>query len=207
MADEDEEAGGGGAPGGGGALKKYGPLAAIVLVAQLIITWVLIQSWPGSTGKRDTGEDLIPETELRLGGQVEESKELPFKWGAEELARITANPAGTNATRFAVLDVELGLQGVDDDGPIATKDLTDDLAAAADMGKLLVAQKGKIRAIILRVIRSKTIDQLENDVIGDVMDEIRRELNQQVFERILWDDDGETKITVQEVDFTGFIVQ
>ena len=212
MADEIEETGGGGAPGGGGALKKYGPLAAIVLVAQLIITYALIQTWP-SAAERDTGEDLIPDTEVRLDGKDAEFAELPFTWGAVELAKITANPAGTNATRFAVVDVELGLQGIDDDGPIKIADLTTHLSADGKWGTLLVGQKGKIRSIILNVIRSKTIDQFESESISDVKDEIRRAINQQVFEKIEWPavkfmgDDGEAEITVREVEFTGLIVQ
>ena len=43
MADEAEEGGGGAAAGGGGGvLKKYGPLAAIVLLAQVVLAWVVL---------------------------------------------------------------------------------------------------------------------------------------------------------------------
>ena len=51
MADEAEEGGGGnegGTEDGGNVLKKYGPFAAIILVVQGILCWVVIQYfWPG----------------------------------------------------------------------------------------------------------------------------------------------------------------
>ena len=53
MAEEAaEESGGGGGGDGGSTLKKYGPLAAIVLLAQVVLAWVVIQLMIGYLGNQ-----------------------------------------------------------------------------------------------------------------------------------------------------------
>ena len=66
MADEEQEEGGGGAAGGS-VLKKYGPLAVIVLLAQVVLAWVVIQvTLKDKVGLDDTEDPLIPEIEQQM---------------------------------------------------------------------------------------------------------------------------------------------
>lgn len=204
MADEAEEGGGGAPAGGGGSvLKKYGPLAAIVLLAQVVLAWVVITVTVGDkAGNQAPDEALIPEEEVTEGGSSEESTALPFYYTDEQLSGITANPAGTNAQRYAVLTVELGLVGEQDGEPIKPDDLATDTDALGRAEK----QIGLVRSIILQKLRSSDIDDLENNLDG-ILEELKQELNRRVFDKIKWDDDGKKKIRVQEVISTALVIQ
>lgn len=204
MADEAEEGGGGAAAGGGGGvLKKYGPLAAIVLLAQVVLAWVVITVTVGDKmGSQEPDEPLIPEEEVSAGGGVEESEDLPFYFTHAELSGITANPAGTNAQRYAVLTVQLGLVGEVEGESIPPEDLAVDADAYGRAEK----QIGLVRSIILQKLRSSYIDDLENNLAG-ILEELKLELNQRVFNKVKWDDDGVKKIRVTEVISTALVIQ
>lgn len=208
MSDEaqDEAPSGGGGAAGGSTLKKYGPLAAIVLLAQVVLAWVVIQvTLKDNVGTRETAEELLPEVEEQMEGEEgTQSTELPFYLKRPAmLDGITANPAGTNAQRFVVVGIELGLIGHDADGePFKPKDIETNAEALLKVD----ANLGKMKAIIINVLGSKYIDQYEKQM-AEIADEIRRELNRQVFEKIPWDDDGKMGIEVAEVIFTGKIIQ
>lgn len=205
MADEEQEDIGGGAAGGS-VLKKYGPLAAIVLLAQVVLAWVVIQmTLKDKVGPDDSEDPLLPEIEQQM--QADDgsgSTELPYYLKRPEvLDRITANPAGTNASRFVVIGVELGLVGQNADG--------DNLKPAEIEGDddamlLIDSNLGKIKSIILSVLGKTYIDQFESEMT-EVGDEILRELNRQVFDKISWDDDRKKHIKVSEVVFTSKIIQ
>ena len=87
MADEAEQGGGGGSAGGGSVLKKYGPLAVIVLLAQVVLAWVVInftvgdkmgskeqdepnQKVLGKVKWDDKGKKKIRITDIRVTGLV-----------------------------------------------------------------------------------------------------------------------------------------
>jgi flagellar basal body-associated protein FliL len=205
MADEEQEEGGGGAAGGS-VLKKYGPLAAIVLLAQVVLAWVVIQvTLKDKVSLDDTEDPLIPEIEQQMvesdDGSV--STELPYYLKRPDvLERITANPAGTNASRFVVIGVELGLIGKNADGELKPAEIEADAPALL----LIDSNLGKMKSIILSILGKTYIDQFESemDLIGD---EILGELNRQVFDKISWDEDGEKFIKVSEVVFTSKIIQ
>ena len=205
MADEEQEEGGGGAAGGS-VLKKYGPLAAIVLLAQVVLAWVVIQvTLKDKVSLDDTEDPLIPEIEQQMvesdDGSV--STELPYYLKRPDvLERITANPAGTNASRFVVIGVELGLIGKNADGELKAAEIEADAPALL----LIDSNLGKMKSIILSILGKTYIDQFESemDLIGD---EILGELNRQVFDKISWDEDGEKFIKVSEVVFTSKIIQ
>ena len=126
MADESEGGGGGGDGGDGGSvLKKYGPLAAIVLLAQVVLAWGIISFVFKDNVPEEEREDLIPEQSVELrSGQVEEKSRLPYYYSSEALGTITANPAGTNSERFVVLTVQLGLEIYDRDESPPDDDIT-----------------------------------------------------------------------------------
>ena len=206
MADEEQEEGGGGAAGGS-VLKKYGPLAVIVLLAQVVLAWVVIQvTLKDKVGLDDTEDPLIPEIEQQMVESADgsASTELPYYLKRPEvLERITANPAGTNASRFVVIGVELGLIGKNADGEnLKPAEIEGDAPALL----LIDSNLGKMKSIILSVLGKTYIDQFESemDLIGD---EILGELNRQVFDKISWDEDGKKFIKVSEVVFTSKIIQ
>lgn len=208
MADEEQEEDGGGAAGGS-VLKKYGPLAAIVLLAQVVLAWVVIQvTLKDKVGPDDTEDPLLPEIEQQMvesddDGSSSASTELPYYLKRPEvLERITANPAGTNASRFVVIGVELGLIGKNADGELKPAEIEADAPALL----LIDSNLGKMKSIILSVLGKTYIDQFESemDLIGD---EILGELNRQVFDKISWDEDGKKFIKVSEVVFTSKIIQ
>ena len=207
MADEEQEEDGGGAAGGS-VLKKYGPLAVIVLLAQVVLAWVVIQvTLKDKVGLDDTEDPLIPEIEQQMVESDDDgssaSTELPYYLKRPEvLERITANPAGTNASRFVVIGVELGLIGKNADGELKPAEIEADAPALL----LIDSNLGKMKSIILKVLGKTYIDEFESemDLIGD---EILGELNRQVFDKISWDEDGKKFIKVSEVVFTSKIIQ
>ena len=205
MADEEQEEGGGGGAAGGGVLKKYGPLAAIVLLAQVVLAWVVIQvTLKDNVGQDENEEALLPEIEQqRKVTDTGESTELPFYLKRPEmLGKITANPAGTNASRFVVIGVELGLVGQNEGEDLKPSDIEADAGALV----LIDANLGKMKSVILSILGKKYIDQYESEM-AEISDEIRRELNSQVYGKIEWDEEGNKHIEVGEVLITDKIIQ
>lgn len=205
MADEEQEQAGGGASGGS-VLKKYGPLAAIVLLAQVVLAWVVIQmTMKDKVSSQEPEEELLakavqPQAE---GGSAVEAKELPFYLVREDLQRITANPAGTNAQRFVVVGVQLGLSGQNADGdPLKPDEIGADIEALAKVD----ANLGKIKSVLVMILGKKYVDQFENEM-PDLAEEIKRELNRLVFSKVAWDEKGKKRIEVSEVIFTDKIIQ
>ena len=208
MADEEEVDGDGGAeaaPDGGSVLKKYGPLAAIVLLAQVVLAWVVIQFTVGDVQQSvDDGEDLVSMQQEETQGEEEDRGTLPFFFDSGEmLQKITFNPAGTNAERFSVISIQLGLSGTNDGVPMTPAELEVDPAVGLQITKNI----SFIKAKTLELLRAKTIDQLNSDAIGDVGKELRDMINEEVFVKIEWDEERKKKIKVQEVIFIDLIVQ
>jgi|APSaa5957512622_1039677.scaffolds.fasta_scaffold97713_1 flagellar basal body-associated protein FliL len=205
MADEEQEAPGGGAAGGS-TLKKYGPLAAIVLLAQVVLAWIVIQvTISDKVQPGDSEEPLLPEIQQqRESDDTGVSTELPYYLKRPEtLGSITANPAGTNASRFVVIGVELGLTGTNADGE-AFKPA--DIEKDAEALLLVDTNLGKMKSVILSILGKKYIDQYESEM-NEIAEEIRHELNRQVFDKISWDEDGQKIIEVAEIVFTNKIIQ
>lgn len=209
MAEEavEESAGNGGGGSGGGVLKKWGPLVVIILLAQAVITWVLVTVlFKDNMSERPREESLLEaNVAASQPGPQEEAEGLPF-YLPEEL-KITANPAGTNSDRFVVISVELGLVGKNEDGEdVKPADFADTFA---DQFGAISQYIGRVKAIILEIVRSKTMDQLESDNIAEVQKEIKRRLNKEVFDHLFVDKEehGEKKISVSEVIFPEIIIQ
>ncbi|MBT3342336.1 MAG: flagellar basal body-associated FliL family protein [Gemmatimonadetes bacterium] len=203
--EEVAEEGGGGGGSGGSVLKKYGPLAAIVLLAQVVLAWVVIQVTIKDKIETETptGELLPQEQQQAPTEEGEDSDELPFYYKNEILDKITANPAGTNAQRFVVVGVELGLIGNNGDGDVMT---ADEVMADPELPKV-DANLGLIKSIILDALSSKYIDQIEAER-PDIVADLKEELNRRVFNRIPWgDDDDQKSIRISDVIFTTLIIQ
>ena len=214
MAEEAEEDAGGGSGGGDGGslLKKYGPLAAIVLLAQVVLAWVLVEFGLSSNVKEEDTQLLVPDTptvEMYSDGDKGEMTQLPYYYSKEEFKTITANPAGTNSERFVVVSVQLGLLIYNTDG----EDVTADKITATDplseepLSKIL-KYDNRIISVVNKTLRLKTVDQLQGEFIQDTEDEIRDKLNNEIFYRLYpADDDDKTKVEVSEVDFLNIIIQ
>jgi flagellar basal body-associated protein FliL len=211
-----EEAGevvaGPGGEAGGSVLKKWGPLALIILLVQVIIAFVLIKMFmpEGGVPEREAAQEELFDRKImaqQQGGE-QDREGLPYYLKPEALEGITVNPAGTNSSRFVVITVELGLAGIDKEGDEVSSE-------PAKFEKVFGAAKlkvdeygGRVKAIIIEVIRSKTIDQLESDAVKDVQKEIRQRLNKEVF-RYLFDPKKDKKMSLEviEILFTKVIFQ
>ena len=207
MAEEAaEEEGGGGGGGGGSALKKYGPLAAIVLLAQVVLAWVVIQVTLKDNAPEDEQQELFPQ-EQAAAGQLDESVDnaLPYYFQSPDLMDIPANPAGTNAERFVVLSVILGLRATDTE---SGDDITGGLAENEPVNTKLAQYTQRIRAISISIVRSKTIDQLESGFVDEVKDEIKKKLNTDLFSKLFKiDDTNKVQVVVDQVEFSSIIIQ
>ncbi len=216
MADEAEEGGGGdegGSEDGGSVLKKYGPFAAIILLVQIVLAWVLIQYSGlldgGAEEEEPTFSDETPSVTV-TSGKADDDGVLPFYYTDDILTNITANPAGTNSERFAVISAQLGLKCLQEDGEDYLEALPPaDFKKNEKVFEALEQSKRRILSVITKTIRRKTIDELSGENIEHVEDEVRTELQRQVFDR-LWSKefiDDNCKPFVVEVDFTSLIIQ
>lgn len=199
MAEEAAEGGGG---DGGSVLKKWGPLAAIVLIAQVTVAWVLITTvFKDKMGGKEPAEELLPaETQVEEGGsKAQHLGKLPFYLSHASLKKITGNPAGTNASRFVVVSVDLGL--IDEKGGDVAVDSPDLLS--------LEPYAGLAKSIILEIIRSKTVDELTTpEYEAEIKEQIKNTLNSRIMERIFkGENDEELRLRVSEVQFSEFIIQ
>jgi len=208
MAEEAAEEGGGG--DGGSVLKKYGPLAAIVLLAQVVLAWVVIQFTLKDNVPDQAEDPLIPEqsnVEIRQG-QEEAKSRLPFLYVSESLNQITANPAGTNSERFVVLGVQLGLEAYNRDESPPDDDITSSLGGNAAVLDKIVLYDLKIKSTIMTILRGKTVDELDAQFIHEVQDEIRKRLNKEIFERLFkLDDENKIEVRVVEVNISDLVIQ
>ncbi|MEE3234225.1 MAG: flagellar basal body-associated FliL family protein [Candidatus Latescibacterota bacterium] len=196
--------------GDGGVLKKWGPLAGVVCLVQVVLAWVLIQFVLKDNVPDQPSEQLIPETQeviIRQGGDENSSKRLPFLYVSKELDQVTANPAGTNAERFVVLGVQLGLEAYDhDQNP--KEDITADLKNRVELIDKISDQDPVIKGTIVRIMRAKTVDELDAGAIDSVLDEIRKTLNAEIFDLLfVIDEENKIEIRVAKVNVSSLMIQ
>ena len=131
---------------------------------------------------------------------------LPYQHPAEAI-KITFNPAETNSERFAVLGIVLGLMATNEEGtPMTPAEIGADAPSLALVdGNMLL-----IKRTILRVLRGKTIDDLESTNVEEVWKDVKSALNEEVFSKIAWvepDSDSKKRVSVQEIIATEIIIQ
>ncbi len=208
MAEEAAEEGG----DGGSVLKKYGPLALIVLLAQVVLAWVVIQFTLKDNVPGEGQEALIPEqgkVEIRQG-QEEEKSRLPYLYVSENLKTITANPAGTNSERFVVLSVQLGLEAYNTEESPPDNDITANIEEAhqEDVIAKIALYDLKIKSLIMRTIRGKTVDELDAQFQDEIEDQLRQIINKEIFERLFQvDDENKIEVRVVELNISDIIIQ
>ena len=208
-AEESEGEGGGGSGDGGSVLKKYGPLAAIVMLAQAVIAFLIIEFVLKENMPEEPEVPLIPQMTsetIRQSGGATPLDRLPFLYASDELKTITANPAGTNSERFVVLSVQWGLEAFNEDG----EDITGELDTNAAVTDKIGLYDLKIKSLIMRIIRGKTVDELDARFQDELEDEIRKVVNTQIFDRLFKTGDEEentTTVNVVEVNISDIIIQ
>ena len=208
MAEEAAEESGGGGGDGGSVLKKYGPLAAIVMLAQAVIAFLIIEFVLKENMPEEPQDPLIPQMTsetTRQSGETPNDR-LPYLYASEELKTITANPAGTNSERFVVLSVQLGLEAFNED----EEDITDKLAENLEVLDKIALYDLKIKSLIMRIIRGKTVDELDAQFQDELEDEIRQVVSKEIFDRLFKTGDGTentTAVRVVEVNISDIIIQ
>jgi len=212
MAEEAAEESGGGGGGGGGdggsVLKKYGPLAAIVMLAQAVIAFLIIEFVLKENMPEEPQDPLIPQMTsetTRQSGETPNDR-LPYLYASDELKTITANPAGTNSERFVVLSVQLGLEAFNED----EEDITGKLAENLEVLDKIALYDLKIKSLIMRIIRGKTVDELDAQFQDELEDEIRQVVSKEIFDRLFKTGDGTentTAVRVVEVNISDIIIQ
>lgn len=208
---EENEAGGG---DGGGVLKKWGPLAAIVMLAQAIIAFVLIEFVLQDNVPEQPQEPLMPESSSVEIRQIQPEKEdvrdrLPFIYDSPKVLRtITANPAGTNSERFVVLSVQLGLEAYNTEESPPDDDITGALKDNTTVLDKIALYDLKIKALITSIIRGKTVDELDAQFQNELENEMRDVLNREIFDRLFKiDEENKTKVRIVEVNISDIIIQ
>lgn len=192
-------------PKEGNVLKRYAPLIAIVLVVQAALAWLVIEFAFKTRANTGPKEDLMPEYAIE---KADTRSGLLFYYTSENLKSIIANPAGTNAGRFVMISIQLGLSANDQSKKPPKDDITQKLATDAKVLENLGKHTTKIKSIVLKVIRTKTVDQLDGDRLHEVEEEIRKRLNEEVFKVIFpITKDNQKEIQVQEVDFSDIVIQ
>jgi len=153
-------------------------------------------------------DPLIPQMTsetTRQSGETPNDR-LPYLYASDELKTITANPAGTNSERFVVLSVQLGLEAFNED----EEDITGKLAENLEVLDKIALYDLKIKSLIMRIIRGKTVDELDAQFQDELEDEIRQVVSKEIFDRLFKTGDGTentTAVRVVEVNISDIIIQ
>jgi len=189
MAEEEEEGG----EAGGSVLKKYGPLAAVVLLVQVVLAWVMIKVALPDGGAEGDEEERLETVYVQVEQQDAEDNSLPYQYQPEALLNITANPAGTNMERYIVIDAALGLTGSNEEN--------EKLGAEAMVAAVTKVDDSMplIKQVITSIISRQTVDQLEGEAFEEVRKAIRKRLNEEIFNSLFTM--GQDKMVIEVQDF------
>lgn len=213
--EEAEKPSGGGDGDGGSVLKKWGPLAAIVLVAQGIVAWVVITTvFKDKAGSAEhNAEPILHETQVHEGGaKTDHAGPLPEYYAPPLLKKIMANPAGTDASRVVMVAVELGL--------VQTNLNPDEEhegggGHGSDKGnpafEPMNPYVGKMKAIIIELISSRGVDELlDKETRDELAEDIKKKLNSQIVSKVFVPDpekEDQKLFEIVEVIFSEFVIQ
>lgn len=216
MSEEEVEKPSGGSGDGGSVLKKWGPLAAIVLVAQGIVAWVVITTvFKDRAGNAEhAAEPILNETLVPEGGtKPEHAGPLPEYYSPAPLKKIIANPAGTDASRVVMVAVELGMininekHGEEEEGGGGGGEGENENPDFAP----LTPYAGKMKAIIIDMISSRGIDELlDPEGKKELQEEIKKKLNTQILSKVFVPDpekEDQKIFEITEVIFSDFVIQ
>lgn len=214
MSEEEAERPSGGGGDGGSVLKKWGPLAAIVLVAQGIVAWVVITTvFKDKVGGEEHAAEIpLHETQIQEGGSKEEhAGELPEYYSPAALKKIMANPTGTDASRVVMVTVELGLIHTNPKPDEKKKEGGGEGEKGNPDFEPLNAYAGKMRAMIIEMLSARGVDELlDKETRDELAEEIKKKLNTQIVSRVFVPDpenEDQKLFEISEVIFSEFVIQ
>jgi len=200
------------ADGGGSTLKKWAPLAALVLAAESVVAFAIIWFFfVHNAPEKKEPESLVSKPLVTQSASSEvERTALPYLYASDELKGVTANPAGTNASRFVMFTIKLGLVA-HDHGKSPPKDVTETLGTRQEVLDRISTYDSLIRAIAVRTVRMKTVDQLDGERLEQVQEEVKELINKDIMAKLfpIPDPEGknELEVRVQDVIFSEIIIQ
>lgn len=193
------------------AVRRFGPLAFLILAAQIAIAWVLIQALltPKSTVRVDDDPMLAQEWmgEPEAPAEGEESSEgLPYYYQMDALQGVVVNPAGTEGLRYLLASLELGLKAYDRRAQPPEDDVTATLAADAELLKSIDGHGNLMRAIASEELSRRPIEVYEGRQLAPLQEVIRDRINREVLLPAFGG--GEPpEIVVAEVVFIELVIQ
>lgn len=191
-------------------LKRYGPLAAVVLLAQIGIAWLLVTTLlksPSSPERADDATERQMAVEQAGVPAGEVSRRLPYYYAPEALRRIVVNPARTNASRFMSVSVELGLKSYDRSKKPPKDDVTKNLGKDKESLAILDKYATKMRAIIRDELSKRGIDDYDRQELLPVQNNIRARINREVLKPAFEADKAKRSVVAVEMLFTELIIQ
>jgi hypothetical protein len=186
-----------GPPGAAELVRRYGRQLAAAGAAMLLVLAAALYATSSTT-------PAAPATPRPVA--VDEPP-LPYYYHADDFANIMANPAHTNCRHFLQTTVEFGLRAYEDRGDKPDRELTGKLGDQEKLLALLGESTGRMRAIIIDVLRSRTLAQLNPEGLETASGEIRRILNERVLGPLFAARGDGKRVVVDEVLFTRFILQ
>lgn len=217
MSEEEAEkpSGGGGSGDGGSVLKKWGPLAAIVLVAQVTVAWVLITTVfkDRAGGGEHASEPILADTQVPEGGvKSDHTGPLPKYFTAPVLKKIMANPTGTDASRVVMVAVELGMIRTNEKAGEEEEEAAEGEGEKENPDFLpLNPYAGKMKALIIEAISAKGVDELlDPEGKKALQEEIKKTLNTQVMSKVFApnpEKENQKIFEISEVIFPEFVIQ
>ncbi len=196
--------------GGRSALRRYGPLGAAILIAQITVAWFLIRILLAPAVPVKAAEDEILKQTLSGQDVTEPAKQdrrLPYYYAPETLRKVVVNPARSNAERFLMTSIELGLKAYDRDKKPPKDDITARLGKDAATLAVLDKYASKMRAVIIESLGKRGIDEFERQELIPVKAEIRQRLNDEVMQTAFSGDKSKRSVVVVEVLFTEMVIQ
>lgn len=191
-------------------LRRYGPLAAGVLIAQVLISWILIETLlaPGPAAESETAtfERQVRGSQVAQASAAEERR-LPHYYAPEAFRRVVVNPARTNASRFMMTSLELGLKSYDRSRKPPKDDVTKNLGGDAETLAILDKYASKMRSIMIAELGKRGIDEFDRQDLIPVQEAIRERINREVLRPAFPAGKAKREVVVVEVLFTEMVIQ
>lgn len=194
------------------AVRRFGPLAILILAAQIGIAWVLIQTLLVPKPPQRGGDDAMLAQELMgVETKVTEdetvAKDLPYYLTIEALSKIAVNPAGTEGTRFMLATLQLGIKVYDRDKKPPGDDITATLTEEPDLLKTLEPYGGIMRSIATESFSQQPLEVFEQRQLTSLQEEIRDRINREVLRPAFTASEVKKEFVVVEVLFTDLVIQ
>lgn len=194
------------------AVRRFGPLAILILAAQIGIAWVLIQTLLVPKPPVRSGDDAMLAQELmgvetKVTEDEEVARDLPFYFTTEALNKIAVNPAGTEGMRFMLATLQLGIKAYDRDKKPPGDDLTATLAEEPELIKMLEQYGGIMRSIATESFSKQPLEVFEQRQLAPLQEEIRDRINREVLRPAFAASEENKEVVVVEVVFTDLVIQ